>query len=66
MKPAGSKVNPTSGDGTENAAAGRLPAADEVETILAACTSADDWNARKAADWWKIFEPSRAALAALG
>ena len=44
----------------------RYQGAEEVETILAACTSADDWDARKAADWWKAFEPSRVALAALG
>ena len=44
----------------------RYQGAEEVETILAACTSADDWDARKAADWWKTFEPSRVALAALG
>ena len=44
----------------------RYHGAEEVETILAACTSADDWDARKAADWWKTFEPSRVALAALG
>ena len=44
----------------------RYQDAEEVETILAACTSADDWDARKAADWWKTFEPSRVTTAALG
>jgi hypothetical protein len=44
----------------------RYQGAEEVETIFAACTSAEDWDARKAADWWKTFEPSRVALAALG
>ena len=43
--------------------ADRFQAAEEVETILAACTSSDDWDARKAADWWKKFEPSRVAVA---
>jgi eukaryotic-like serine/threonine-protein kinase len=40
----------------------RYQGVEELESILAASTSADDWDARKAADWWKTFEPSRVAL----
>jgi serine/threonine-protein kinase len=39
----------------------RFQGAEELETGLAACTSASDWDARKAAAWWGEFEPSRAA-----
>ena len=46
--------------------ADRFQGAEELETILAGCTSAADWDARKAADWWKAFEPSKVAVAAVG
>ena len=46
--------------------ADRFQSAAEVETILAACASADDWDAWKAADWWKAFEPSKVAVAGGG
>lgn len=46
--------------------ADRYQGAEEVETILAACASADEWDAPKAADWWQTFEPSRVAVAAVG
>jgi hypothetical protein len=44
----------------------RFQGAEELETGLSACTSAGDWDARKAAAWWKEFEPSRAAPPAVG
>lgn len=37
----------------------RFQAAEEMESALSACASADDWDARKAAVWWGEFEPSR-------
>jgi serine/threonine-protein kinase len=43
----------------------RYQRAEEVDTALAACSSADDWDAQKAADWWKRFEPSKAAFSAV-
>jgi eukaryotic-like serine/threonine-protein kinase len=44
----------------------RYQGAEELEATLAACTSADGWDARKAADWWKTFEPSRVAITVPG
>ncbi len=45
--------------------ADRYQDAGELETSLTACASAGDWDAHKAADWWKTFEPTRAAVAAV-
>ncbi len=36
---------------------GRFQSAEELETVLAACTSAAGWDAKKAASWWEEFEP---------
>ena len=36
---------------------GRYPDADALERALAACESAVDWDAEKAALWWVEFEP---------
>jgi serine/threonine-protein kinase len=36
---------------------GRLQSAEELERVLSACASADEWDARKAAAWWEEFEP---------
>jgi serine/threonine-protein kinase len=44
----------------------RFPTAEELETALSACTSANDWDARKAVGWWEKFEPPSAAPARLG
>jgi serine/threonine-protein kinase len=35
----------------------RFRSAEELGAVLAACTSADGWDARKAAAWWEEFEP---------
>jgi eukaryotic-like serine/threonine-protein kinase len=32
---------------------GRFQGAEELETVLPACTSASGWDARKAATWWE-------------
>jgi serine/threonine-protein kinase len=44
----------------------RFQGAEELETVLAACTSAAGWDARKAAGWWEEFEPRREAPPAVG
>ena len=44
----------------------RFQSAEELEAGLAACTSAGDWDARRAAAWWEEFEPSVAAPPPLG
>jgi serine/threonine-protein kinase len=44
----------------------RFQGAEELEAGFAACASAGDWDARKAAAWWEEFEPTRAAPTALG
>src|SRR5262249_10261679 len=31
---------------------GRFQSAEELEKVLAACATAHEWDARKAADWW--------------
>jgi eukaryotic-like serine/threonine-protein kinase len=36
---------------------GRFQGAAELETALAACTSAAGWDSRKAADWWEEHAP---------
>jgi eukaryotic-like serine/threonine-protein kinase len=36
---------------------GRFQSADELEMVLSACASANEWDARKAAGWWEEFEP---------
>ena len=43
----------------------RFPSAEELQRALAACTSAADWDARRAASWWEAFEPPRAAPPAI-
>ena len=45
---------------------GRFQSAEELETVLAACASAAEWDARKAASWWEEFEPPSAAPRAVG
>jgi eukaryotic-like serine/threonine-protein kinase len=40
---------------------GRFQSAEELETVLAACSSAAAWDARRAAGWWQEFEPASAA-----
>jgi serine/threonine-protein kinase len=45
---------------------GRFQSAEELGTALSACTSAPDWDARKAVGWWEKFEPSGAATAPVG
>jgi serine/threonine-protein kinase len=45
---------------------GRFQSAEELETVLAACTSAAGWDARKAASWWEEFGPPSAAPRAVG
>lgn len=44
----------------------RFQSAEELETVLTACKSAAEWDARKAAGWWEEFEPARATPPALG
>ena len=44
----------------------RFQRAEELETGLSACTSANDWDAGKAAVWWKEFEPRFAASTVSG
>jgi serine/threonine-protein kinase len=44
----------------------RFQDAEELETVLAACTSAADWDARKAAGWWEEFEPTTVGPQAVG
>ena len=44
----------------------RFQGAEDLETGLSACTSASDWDARKAVAWWEEFEPSRTAERACG
>ena len=39
---------------------GRFQSAEELEMALSACTSANEWDARKAAGWWEEFEPPSA------
>jgi eukaryotic-like serine/threonine-protein kinase len=36
---------------------GRFQGAEELETALSACTSSQEWDARRAAVWWETFEP---------
>src|SRR5262245_26098507 len=45
---------------------GRLPSAEELERVLSACASANEWDARKAAGWWEEFEPPGAARPSVG
>jgi serine/threonine protein kinase len=40
---------------------GRFQSADELEMVLSACASANEWDARKAAGWWEEFEAPGAA-----
>ena len=44
----------------------RYHGAKELEAALSACTSAGEWDARKAAAWWEEFEPPRASLPVVG
>jgi eukaryotic-like serine/threonine-protein kinase len=44
----------------------RYRGAEELETGLSACTSAGDWDARKAVAWWEESEPSYAAPSGVG
>jgi serine/threonine-protein kinase len=39
---------------------GRFQSAEELDMVLSACASVNEWNARKAADWWAEFEPRSA------
>ena len=45
---------------------GRFPSAEELERVLSACASANEWDARKAAGWWEEFEPPGAAPRPVG
>jgi serine/threonine-protein kinase len=45
---------------------GRFQNAEELETVLSACASANEWDARKAAGWWEAFEPPSAARPPVG
>jgi len=36
---------------------GRFRSAEELEMVLSACASANEWDARKAAGWWEEFGP---------
>jgi eukaryotic-like serine/threonine-protein kinase len=45
---------------------GRFQSADELEKALSDCTSAQEWDARKAVGWWEEFEPPGAAPALVG
>jgi eukaryotic-like serine/threonine-protein kinase len=45
---------------------GRFQSADELEMVLSACASANEWDARKAASWWNEFEAPGAALPPVG
>jgi serine/threonine-protein kinase len=44
----------------------RFPSAEELESVLSACASANEWDARKAAAWWEEFEPPGAAPPLVG
>jgi serine/threonine-protein kinase len=45
---------------------GRFSSAEELERVLSACASANEWDARKAAGWWEEFEPAVAAPRPVG
>ena len=45
---------------------GRFRSAEELDTVLSACTSAHEWDASKAIRWWEKFEPPSAAPAPVG
>jgi serine/threonine-protein kinase len=44
----------------------RFQSAEELELVLSACASANEWDARKAAAWWEEFEPPGAASSLVG
>jgi serine/threonine-protein kinase len=41
---------------------GRFQSAEEMEMVLSACASANEWDTRKAARWWEEFEAPGAGL----
>jgi serine/threonine-protein kinase len=44
----------------------RFRSAEELDTVLSACASANEWDARQAGRWWEKFEPTSGAGAHVG